>query len=61
MDQTTIQTVQTEIRQLEAEVARLDEQRRQKKVRLTRKRKAMKLWTDEKSTGNGSGGNHGTS
>ena len=53
--------MKTEIRQLEAEVARLDEQRKQKKVALTRKCKAMKLWSGEKSSGSGAGGNHGTS
>ncbi len=59
MDQTT-QTMQTEIRQLEAEIARLDEQRKQKKVHLTRKRKATQLWTGEKPSPNG-GKDHGSS
>ena len=58
MDQTTIQTMQTEIRQLEAEVDRLDEQRKQKKADLTMKRKAMKLWNTVKATRDGEGGNH---
>ena len=60
MDQTMIQIMQTEIRQLEAEVARLDEQRKEKKADLTRKRKAMKLWNLEKPSTN-AGGNHGPS
>ena len=59
MDQ-IIQTMQTEIRQLEAEIARLDEQRKEKKVLLIRKRKAIKLWNGEKSSAN-SRGNHGLS
>ena len=61
MDQSTIRTMQSEVRQLEAEVARLDEQRKQKKSDLTMKRKAMRLWLCEKPTDNGGGGNHGTS
>ena len=59
MDQTTIQTMQTEIRQLEADLARIDKQRKQKKADLTRKSKGMKLWTGEKSSSNGDGTNDG--
>ena len=58
MDQ-MIQTMQTEIRQLEAGLARLDEQRKEKKADLIRKRKGMKLWTGEKSSSNGDGASDG--
>ena len=58
MDQMT-QTMQTEIHQIETEIARLDEQRKEKKVLLTRKRKAMKLWNGEKPLNDG--GSHGLS
>ena len=59
MDQ-MIQSMQSEIDQLETAIAHLDEQRKEKKTLLTRKRKAMQLWTGEKPSPNG-GGHHGPS
>ena len=40
----SIESMKTEIRQLAAEVARLDETRKEMKTKLMRQRKALKLW-----------------